>query len=76
MTVPFADLYAQYLTIKDEIDAAIAGVIRESAFVRGRYVETFERGVRRCAWHAVLRFLRQRYRRASHRDARVGREAW
>ena len=42
MTVPFADLYAQYLTIKDEIDAAIAGVIRESAFVRGRYVETFE----------------------------------
>jgi dTDP-4-amino-4,6-dideoxygalactose transaminase len=42
MTVPFADLYAQYLTIKDEIDEAIAGVIRESAFVRGRYVEMFE----------------------------------
>ena len=40
--VPFADLYAQYLTIKDEIDTAIAAVIRSSAFIRGRFVDTFE----------------------------------
>lgn len=40
--VPFADLYAQYLTIKDDIDAAIAGVITESAFIRGPRVERFE----------------------------------
>ena len=42
MNVPFADLHAQYLTIKDEIDAAIADVIRTSAFIRGPYVQKFE----------------------------------
>jgi dTDP-4-amino-4,6-dideoxygalactose transaminase len=41
--VPCADLHAQYLDIQHEIDAAIAAVIRESAFIRGPYVETFER---------------------------------
>ena len=40
--VPFADLHAQYLTIKDEIDAAIADVIRNSAFIRGPHVQRFE----------------------------------
>lgn len=52
--VPFADLHAQYLTIKPEIDAAIADVIRTSSFIRGPYVERFEQdfadaiGVKRC----------------------------
>lgn len=41
-TVPFADLHAQYLSIKDEIDGAIAAVIAQSAFVRGPFVEAFE----------------------------------
>jgi dTDP-4-amino-4,6-dideoxygalactose transaminase len=41
-SVPFADLYAQYLTIKDEIDAAIAEVIRSSSYIRGPLVEKFE----------------------------------
>ena len=41
--VPFADLHAQYLTIKQDIDAAIAGVIRESAFIRGARVDAFEK---------------------------------
>jgi dTDP-4-amino-4,6-dideoxygalactose transaminase len=40
--VPFADLHAQYLTIKPAIDAAIAEVIRTSAFIRGPFVERFE----------------------------------
>ncbi|MER9025789.1 DegT/DnrJ/EryC1/StrS family aminotransferase [Mesorhizobium sp. M0815] len=40
--VPFADLHAQYLTIKPEIDAAIASVISQSAFIRGPFVEKFE----------------------------------
>jgi dTDP-4-amino-4,6-dideoxygalactose transaminase len=40
--VPFADLHAQYLTIKPQIDAAIAEVIRTSAFIRGPFVERFE----------------------------------
>jgi dTDP-4-amino-4,6-dideoxygalactose transaminase len=54
MKVPFLDLHAQYLSIKDEIDAAICEVIRNSAFVRGPHVEEFERfwaevaGVRYC----------------------------
>lgn len=42
MKIPFADLYAQYLTIKSEVDAAVEEVIRESAFIRGRHVEAFE----------------------------------
>jgi dTDP-4-amino-4,6-dideoxygalactose transaminase len=52
--VPFADLHSQYLTIKPGIDAAIAGVIRESAFIRGARVDAFERefaalhGVKHC----------------------------
>lgn len=41
-SVPFNDLHAQYLSIKPEIDAAIADVIAKSAFVRGPYVERFE----------------------------------
>jgi dTDP-4-amino-4,6-dideoxygalactose transaminase len=53
-TIPFADLHAQYLTIKEEIDAAIAVVIRDSAFIRGHHVDAFEEafsaamGVRHC----------------------------
>ena len=42
-SVPFADLHAQYLSIQGEIDAAIADVIRSSAFIRGPHVERFER---------------------------------
>ncbi|MEO7157244.1 MAG: DegT/DnrJ/EryC1/StrS family aminotransferase [Vicinamibacterales bacterium] len=41
--VPFADLHAQYLTIRDEVDTAIAAVVRQSAFIRGPFVERFER---------------------------------
>jgi dTDP-4-amino-4,6-dideoxygalactose transaminase len=40
--VPYADLYAQYLTIKTDIDDAIADVIRTSSFIRGPYVDRFE----------------------------------
>ena len=43
MKVPFVDLHAQYLSIKNEIDAAISDVIAESAFIRGSHVEAFER---------------------------------
>ena len=43
MPVPYADLQLQYQTIKSEIDAAIAAVIRDNAFIRGSYVDAFER---------------------------------
>ena len=42
MNVPFNDLYAQYLSLKPEIDDAIARTIQDSAFVRGPEVELFE----------------------------------
>lgn len=41
-TVPLVDLHAQYLSIKDEIDAAVAEVIGASAFIRGPHVDLFE----------------------------------
>src|SRR5437762_3389155 len=42
MAVQFADLQLQYQGMKSEIDAAIAGVIRDNAFIRGPYVDAFE----------------------------------
>jgi dTDP-4-amino-4,6-dideoxygalactose transaminase len=42
MNVPFADLHAQYISIKSEIDSAIAEVIKTSAFIRGPFVQKFE----------------------------------
>jgi dTDP-4-amino-4,6-dideoxygalactose transaminase len=54
MKVPFVDLHAQYLSIKPEIDAAIAEVIAKSAFIRGPFVDRFEQewadavGVKHC----------------------------
>src|SRR6202051_1004742 len=43
MPVPYADLQLQYQTIKSEVDAAIAAVIRDNSFIRGPYVDAFER---------------------------------
>jgi dTDP-4-amino-4,6-dideoxygalactose transaminase len=47
--IPFVDLHAQYLTIQDQIDKAIQGVIADSAFIRGPQVDAFEQ-----AWAATL----------------------
>lgn len=54
MNIPFVDLYAQYLTIRAEVDEAIAAVIKDSAFIRGSRVDVFEQefaaavGVKHC----------------------------
>src|SRR5882757_8272856 len=54
MAVPFADLQLQYQRINSEIDGAIAAVIRDNAFIRGPYVDAFERefadliGIKHC----------------------------
>jgi dTDP-4-amino-4,6-dideoxygalactose transaminase len=40
--ITFLDLSAQYESIKTEIDDAIANVIRDSAFIGGKYVKEFE----------------------------------
>jgi dTDP-4-amino-4,6-dideoxygalactose transaminase len=42
MKVPFVDLQAQYKSVKDEIDAAIARVLDNASFILGREVEAFE----------------------------------
>lgn len=49
MKIQFVDLHAQYLQIKPEIDAAIADVIAQSAYIRGSHVESFEQ-----AWAKTL----------------------
>ena len=49
MKIPFVDLHAQYLSIKPEIDTAIAEVIALSAYIRGPQVDAFEQ-----AWAATL----------------------
>jgi dTDP-4-amino-4,6-dideoxygalactose transaminase len=42
ISVPFVDLKAQYVSIKEEVDAAIAAVIGDTAFVGGPFVHEFE----------------------------------
>src|ERR1051326_9576506 len=42
LKVPLADLHAQYLTLKPEIDAAIQDVINSSQFILGGAVASFE----------------------------------
>ncbi|MDA9022796.1 DegT/DnrJ/EryC1/StrS family aminotransferase [Alphaproteobacteria bacterium] len=53
--IPFVDLYAQYQTIKDEVDRAIDDVIQRSSFVRGPYVTKFEQEFAKmlCLKHCV-----------------------
>ncbi|MGA1195485.1 MAG: DegT/DnrJ/EryC1/StrS family aminotransferase [Candidatus Latescibacterota bacterium] len=42
MAIPLIDLYAQYQSIKPEIDDAMQQVIRDSAFIGGPYLKAFE----------------------------------
>lgn len=44
MNVPFVDLYAQYITIKSEIDEAIAQTIFKSDYIGGEPIKKFEKG--------------------------------
>ena len=69
MKIPFVDLHAQYLTIKQEIDRAIAEVIAESAYIRGRHVDAFEQAWAQNARRETLRLVRKRNRRNLHRLA-------
>ncbi len=43
MRIPLVDLKAQYLSIKPQIDKAIADVIDETSFIGGRFVKAFEK---------------------------------
>ncbi|MDP3948020.1 MAG: DegT/DnrJ/EryC1/StrS family aminotransferase [bacterium] len=54
MEIPLVDLKVQYRSIKSEIDAAISSVLQDAVFIKGRYVDEFERhfadylGIRHC----------------------------
>ena len=54
MKIPLVDLKTQYGSIKGEIDAAIASVLQDAVFIKGKYVDEFERhfadylGIRHC----------------------------
>ena len=45
MNIPLVDLKAQYSSIKDEIDQAIERVIRNSHFILGPELESFEKAI-------------------------------
>jgi dTDP-4-amino-4,6-dideoxygalactose transaminase len=47
MNIPFVDLKAQYRSIRPEIDAAIASVIEQTAFVGGTFLKEFEQAFAR-----------------------------
>jgi dTDP-4-amino-4,6-dideoxygalactose transaminase len=53
-SIPLVDLKAQYDSIKSEIDAAVAAVINQTAFIGGPFVKEFEQdfarycGVKHC----------------------------
>ena len=42
MKIPFVDLKTQYASIKEDVDEAIANVISEAAFIKGKYAKNFE----------------------------------
>ncbi len=42
MAIPFVDLKAQYISIQNEVDKAIAEVIDNTSFVGGNYLKEFE----------------------------------
>ena len=42
MAIPLIDLYAQYQSIKPEIDDAIQNIIQNSAFIGGPFLQSFE----------------------------------
>jgi dTDP-4-amino-4,6-dideoxygalactose transaminase len=43
VNIPLCDLYAQYLTLKSDIDAAIERIVTQTAFIGGEEVRRFER---------------------------------
>src|ERR1700704_2701733 len=42
VSIPLVDLKVQYESIKRDVDAAIASVISQTAFIGGTFVKTFE----------------------------------
>ena len=66
MKVPFVDLHAQYLTIKQEIDSAIARSDRRVGLHSRTARGCIRTGMGENAWREALRFLRERNGRDLH----------
>ena len=65
MTVPFVDLHRQYLRIKDELDAAMAGVIARRRLHRRRIALKIRARFRRLVGYRPRHGMCQRNRLAS-----------
>ena len=44
MNIPFVDLKSQYHSIKEEMDRAVFDILENTAFIKGKAVEDFEKG--------------------------------
>ena len=44
MKIPFVDLKSQYHSIKEEMDHAVLNILENTAFIKGKAVEDFEKG--------------------------------
>jgi dTDP-4-amino-4,6-dideoxygalactose transaminase len=53
--IPFVDLKTQYLSIKDEVNAAIQGVLESCQFTLGSEVAKFEEEFASPSWPASRR---------------------
>ena len=51
MSVPMVDLKIQYDAMKDEIDAAVLGVVRSTSFILGSQGKSLEQSI--AAYHGV-----------------------
>ena len=51
MKIPFADIKRQYHNIKNDINNAIEEVLNDTAFIRGKYVNRFEKNF--CSMYGV-----------------------
>lgn len=86
MHIPFVDLHAQYLSIQGEIDAAIADVIKNTAFIGGERVKKFEAsfaeliGVKHCVAAAngtdTLEILMQAYNIGAGDEVIIPSHSW
>jgi hypothetical protein len=71
MNIPLVDLQTQYEAIRADIDAAIANVIRDTAFVGGKYVKSFEESFAEYCGTSYAVGGQQWYRRNQAGSARV-----
>ena len=71
-SIQFVDLKAQYESIKTEIDAAIAAVIKDTAFIGGPFVKTSKRSSPAIAAWTIVSASRMEPMRSSSLSETLG----